>query len=410
MATALEGVGVLDFTRVLSGPYCTMMLGDMGADVIKIEEPTKGDEQRTLVVYRRPEDEDFFYPMNRNKRSVAVDLKAEEGKQIIYDLVRHVDVVVENFSPGVTERLGIDYPRLSELNPGIVYCSISGFGQTGPYRDRKAYDGIVQAMAGAMSVTGFEDGPPTRFALMVGDISSAFVAAFAILSAYVHRLRTGDGQYIDVSMLDSLISMWSTSAAQFLATGKVPVRHGNEMPQRCPCNCYATGDGRHLEIIANTPVLYPRLCEALGMPDLARDPRFDTMAKRIANRKELNAIIQDKLVEKPVDEWVEILAAAGVPSGKVNNLDEVFSDPHVLAREMLQFVEHPVSGPIRQIGLPYKLSGTPGAIRRHPPLLGQHTEEVLSTLLGYEAERIVQLVRKGVVRCPAAPLGPAGDS
>lgn len=399
MPPPLDGVRVLDFTRVLAGPFCTLMLGDMGADVIKIEEPTRGDEQRTLVVYRRPEDEDFFYPYNRNKRSVAVNLKEPEGKKIIYDLAARVDAVVENFAPGVVARLGVDYESLSAINPSLVYCSISGFGQSGPYRDRKAYDSIIQAMGGTMSNTGFEGGPPMRWGLMAADLTGAMVSAYSIVSALFHRQRTGEGQYLDIAMLDSLVTLWTTQAAEFLATGRLPRRWGNELYQRVPANCYPAGDGRYLQIVANTPHLFQRLCELLGMPEAAADPDIDTMPKRIKNREKVNSLIIEKLKGKPAGEWEKILSEGGIPCGRVNNLQEVITDPQLLHREMIQTLDHPVSGKIRQFGIPYKMSKTPGTIRRPPPLLGQHTEEVLSELLEYDAGRIARLAQEGIIRC-----------
>lgn len=403
MATALHGVRVLDFTRVVAGPYCTLLMGDLGADVIKIEEPTKGDELRTLVVYRRPEDEDFFYTMNRNKRSVAVDLKTEEGREIAYGLAARVDVAVENFRPGVAARLGIDHERLRAINPSLVYCSISGFGQTGPYRERAAYDSVIQAMSGSMGVTGPEEGPPMRTGLLMGDLAAAWLATVSILAAVIHSRRTGEGQYIDVAILDSAIAMWGTGAAQYLATGKIPRKMGNERTQRVPSNCYQAGDGRYIQIVANTPPLWKRLCGLVGMPEILSDPRYDTMAKRIENRKEVNALVEEMLRAKSASEWQSILGEGGVPCGRVNNLDEVFADPQVVAREMLQTIEHPVSGPIRLIGFPPRLSGTPAEVRMPPPLLGQHTEEVLSQLLDFGSDRLEELEQKGIIRRRRAP-------
>ncbi len=399
MAMPLDGVKVLDLTRVLAGPFCTMMLADMGADVVKVEEPTKGDEQRSTIHYRRTVDHDFFYPYNRNKRSVAVNLKKPEGKEIIYGLAAKADVAVENFAPGVVKRLGIDYETLSGINPSLVYCSISGFGQTGPYRDRKAYDGIIQAMSGVMTATGFEDGPPLRFGLMVADVTGAMMAAYAIMNALYYRERTGRGQYLDVAMMDSLLTMWTTQAAEYFSVGRNTRRMGNELFHRVPSSCYKAGDGRYLQLVASTQRLWEMLTQLLGIPEAASDPDMNSQPARLKNREKVNALVTERLKVKSAAEWVEYLSEGGIPCGLVQTLDEVVADPQVIHREMVTTLDHPVSGKIRQFGIAPKLSKTPGQIRMSPPLLGQHTAEVLSELLGYDGDRIAAMERDDAIRC-----------
>jgi len=376
-----------------------MMLADMGADVVKVEEPVKGDEQRSTIHYRRTVDEDFFYPYNRNKRSIAINLKKPEGKEIVYGLAAKADVAVENFAPGVVKRLGLDYETLSGINPSLVYCSISGFGQTGPYRDRKAYDSIIQAMSGVMNATGFEDGPPMRFGLMVADVTGAMMAAYTIMNALFHRERTGEGQYLDVAMMDSLLAMWTTQAAEYFSVGRNTRRMGNELFHRVPSTCYKAGDGRWLQIVASTQKLWERLTELLGVPEAASDPEMNSQPARLKNRERTNGLVTQCLQAKSADEWAKYLGEGGIPCGLVKTLDEVVTDPQVVHREMVQTIEHPVSGPIRQFGIAPKLGKTPGQIRRPPPLLGQHTEELLGELLGYDSNRIAALERDGVIRC-----------
>ncbi len=407
---ALEGIRVLDLTRVISGPYCTLMLADMGADVIKIEEPTKGDEERHLHSAGRLEYEDFFYILNRNKRSVGVNLKAEEGKRIIYDLASRVHVVVENFAPGVATRLGIDYERLSQINPSLVYTSVSGFGQDGPYRDRKAYDTVIQALAGLTSVTGHQGADPARCGIFIADVGAGMTAAFSTLSALFYAQRTGRGQHVDIAMLDSLLAMWTSSAAEYLFTGIVPKPWGTEIPHRVPSGSYRTSDGRFILIVANTPSLWQQLCDLLGMPEVATDPRFDTPQKRIQDRHTVNALIEQKTKQKTLAEWEAILGAGGIPYGRVNTLDETLSDPQVLHRNMITSMEHPVAGTIPQIGSPYRMSVTPGRIRTPAPLLGQHTEEVLVDFLGYNRAYVASLLEKRVISRTQLPKGADGEA
>ena len=392
---SLTGVRVLDFSRVLAGPYCSMMLAELGADVIKVEEPRGGDESREWPPFIQGQS-GYFFSVNRSKRSIAIDLKKEEGKRIVRELAGRSDVVVENFAPGVTGRLGIDYATLAAVKPDLIYCSISGFGQTGPYRDRKAYDPILQAMSGIMSVTGSRDGDPVKCGVAVTDVASAIFAAFAISTSLYRRERTGRGQYIDLGMLDTGLSMMTFLGAIYLCGGEVPGLFGSENPTRVPSANYLTGDGRYVHVVINDRQ-WPKFCELLGMAELAADPAFATNKVRVANRDRVNAAIADRMKARTADEWIRSFDAEGLPIGPVNSLDRILNDPHVLAREMVQSFEHPLAGVVKAIDMPYRFAEAGTHPRGAPPLLGEHTEEILEGLLGYSAEEAARLRAAGVV-------------
>lgn len=394
----LEGIKVLDFSRIVAGPYCSMLLGDLGAEIIKVEQPGVGDDLRVSVRYegRGEKDEDYFYPINRNKKSITLNLKHPKGREIALELVKQVDVVLENFSPGVMERLGLNYEVVKEYNPQVIYCSISGFGQTGPDRNRRAYDGVIQATSGIMSVTGEKDRPPVRVGILIGDMSSAVYAAFAIVSALLYRNRTGEGQMIDISMVDCLVSMAAPTFAQYLANGKIPERVGSENPNRVPSAVYRTKNGVYILITASEET-WRKICSVLGMEEYVDDPRFAKNKDRVNNREELNRIMQEKLLAKDGEDWYQELLKEGVPCALVNTADKVFSDPHILARDMLWTLEHPVSGKIKVVGSPLKFSKMTVTRKDPPPLLGQHTEEILGSYLGLSHEVIEGLRKEGVV-------------
>ncbi|HEX2923462.1 MAG TPA: CoA transferase, partial [Chloroflexota bacterium] len=303
-AMSLTGVRVLDFSRVLAGPYCTMMLAELGADVIKVEDPRGGDEAREWPPFVEGQS-GYFFSVNRSKRSIALNLKAGESRRIVRDLAERSDVVVENFAPGVTSRLGIDYGTLSAANPHLVYCSISGFGQTGPYRDKRAYDPILQAMSGIMSVTGSRGGEPVKCGVAVTDVASAVFAAFAIAASLYRREKTGRGQYIDLSMLDTGLSMMTFMGAMYLCAGEVPTTYGSENPTRVPSANYRTSDGRWVHVVINDRQ-WPRFCELLGVPDLATDPDFANNRVRVANRERVNAKIEERMRTRTAEEWIEL--------------------------------------------------------------------------------------------------------
>jgi formyl-CoA transferase len=375
--SALAGVRVLELTQVMAGPFCGQVLADMGADVIKVEPPDGGDQsRRSLGFAMRGEDTAAFLAVNRNKRSAAIDLKDPEQRERFYRLVKTADVLIENYRPGVTARLGVDYETLSELNPRLIYASISGFGQTGPYAMRPGFDLIAQGLAGVMSVTGEPGGEPVKCGIPISDLSSGLFCAVAILSAYVARERTGRGQRIDTSLFEGALALSIWETAELWATGRTPEPLGSAHRLTAPYQALRTRDG-HITVGGNNQRLWARTCAAVGREDLVEDPRFATNADRMANRAELVAELESALAARDTDDWVATLEAAGVPVGPIHDYRQVFEDPHTLAREMMVEVEHPVEGTLKALGIPVKLSDTPGAVRRAAPLLGEHTEEVL---------------------------------
>jgi crotonobetainyl-CoA:carnitine CoA-transferase CaiB-like acyl-CoA transferase len=367
--SALEGLRVLELTQVMAGPFCGQVLGDMGADVVKIE-PPGGDSTRESLGTAA------FLAVNRNKRSVALDLKSPEHQAVLHRLVRDADVLLENHRPGVAARLGADWETLSELNPRLIYASVSGFGQTGPYAQRPGYDLIAQGLSGVMSVTGEPGGEPVKCGIPIGDLSAALFCAVAILSAVVARERTGRGQRIDTSLFEGALALSVWETAELWGTGRVPQALGSAHRLLAPYQALRTADG-HLTVGGNTQPLWERLCEAIGRPGLASDARFATNDDRMAHRAELVAELESALAARSTGEWVSVLIEAGVPCGPIHDYRQVFEDEHTQAREMEVRLEHPVEGEIRALGIPVKLSDTPGAIRRPAPLLGEHTAEVL---------------------------------
>jgi crotonobetainyl-CoA:carnitine CoA-transferase CaiB-like acyl-CoA transferase len=377
-ALALDGLRVIDLTSHLSGPYCSMLLADQGADVIKVERPGDGDDARRMPPFVKGQSSPFML-WNRNKRSIALDLKQESGRDICRDLARGADVFIENFKPGTATRLGLGFDALAALNPRLVYCSISGFGQTGPYSDRPGFDLMVQAMSGIMSVNGPEDGPPHRLPLAICDIGAGMFAAIGILAALQARMRTKRGQHVDTSLYEAGISFGLYEAAHVFATGERPARLGQAHRGGAPYQVFRTADG-WVTVGPNTQPLWRKFCAAIGRPELVQDARFKDNPSRVANRPALAALLQDVLAQKSTTYWVDLLTAAGVPVGPVKTYDEVFIDPQATAREMVAEIDHPAAGVMRTLGIPVKLSETPGALRRPAPLLGEHTEEVLAEL------------------------------
>jgi crotonobetainyl-CoA:carnitine CoA-transferase CaiB-like acyl-CoA transferase len=375
---ALDGLRVIDLTSHLSGPYCSMLLADQGADVIKVERPEDGDDARRMPPFVNGQSSPFML-WNRNKRSIALDLKQERDRDICRDLARGADIFIENFKPGTAARLGLGYDALAALNPRLVYGSISGFGQTGPYSERPGFDLMVQAMSGIMSVNGPEDGPPHRLPLAICDIGAGMFAAIGILAALQARARTGRGQHVDTSLYEAGISFGLYEAAHVFATGERPARLGQAHRGGAPYQVFRSNDG-WVTIGPNTQPLWRKFCAALGRPELAQDVRFKDNPSRVANRPALAALLQEVLGQKPTAYWVDLLNTAGVPVGPVQTYDEVFVDPQAVAREMVANIDHPAAGPMRTLGIPVKLSETPGALRRPAPLLGEHTEEVLAEL------------------------------
>ncbi|MBF4691891.1 CaiB/BaiF CoA transferase family protein [Fusibacter ferrireducens] len=389
MKQALEGLKILDMTRVLAGPYCTMVLADLGADVIKIEAPKKGDDSRQFGPYVNGESA-YFMSINRNKRSMTLDLKNPEAKTIFFELIKNVDIVVENFRPGTMEKLGFGYDVLKEVNPRLIYAASSGFGHTGPYSKRPAYDGVVQAMGGIMSITGQLGGKPTRVGPSVGDITAGLFTAIGILAAVNHLKDTGEGQKIDVSMLDCQVAILENALARYFATGISPKPAGNKHASIVPFEPFETSDGE-IMIAAGNDNLWKKFCIEIGQEALADDEKFATNPQRNAHYDELKTILSEILKTKSTADWYANLTKAGVPCGPINNIEMVTKDEQVIQREMVVEVEHSVAGTTHIPGVPIKMSKTPGSIKKAAPILGEDTYEILKELLNYSDEKIDQL-------------------
>lgn len=401
---ALSGVTVLDLTRVLAGPYCTQLLGDLGADVIKIERPGAGDDTRRFAppFMSGPDGADtsesaYFMSANRNKRSVEVDLTNEEGQALVREIALKADVLVENFKTGNLARYGLGYDDLKDANPKLVYCSITGFGQTGPYASRPGYDFLVQGMGGIMSITGEPDREPQKVGVPIADIMSGMFAAVAVNGALRHAAVTGQGQYIDIGMLDTQVAWLVNQGMNFLHSGQAE-RLGNAHPNIVPYQVFETADG-HIVVAVGNDNQFRTFTGILGEPDLADNPTFATNDSRVRNRTEVVGHIQAIMKQKPSAHWLTELEANKIGCGPINTLDQVFDDPHVKAREMVVNVPHPLAGPdgATLIASPLRLSETPVAYRHHPPLLGQHTDEVLREVVGYDDDRIAALRESGAI-------------
>ena len=393
---ALEGIRVLDLTRALAGPFCTLMLGDQGADVIKIELPGAGDDTRHWGPPFIEGESAYFLSINRNKRSLTLNFKEQEAREIFLKLAADADVIVENFTPGVMSRFGLDYETIKETNPRVVFCSISGFGQDGPYRTRPAYDQIMQGLTGMMSVTGDPGGDPQKVGVAIADIGAGMWAAYAVTTALFHREQSGEGQYIDVAMMDAHVAWLTYQAGGFFATGKAPKRVGNAHPSLVPYQAFMCRDGRYLNVAVGSDRLWERFCQAIDRPDLREHPDYATNGDRVQNRATLVPLLQELFLTRPVDDWAQDLHAASIPCGPINDVAEVFADPQLLHREMRVEMAHPTLGTIKQTGIPIKFSQTPGGLDRPPPLLGEHNAEILSKL-GYSDSEIQRLADQSVI-------------
>ena len=378
---ALEGIRVLDLTRALAGPFCTLMLGDNGADVIKIEIPNTGDDTRHWGPPFIQDESAYFLSINRNKRSLTLNLRDPDAKEVFLKLAKNADAIVENFTPGVMGRFGLDYNSIKNVNPSIIYCSISGFGQDGPYKDRPAYDQIMQGVSGLMSITGEPDGEPQKIGLAVPDIGSGMRGAFAIMAALNHRQRSGAGQYIDISMMDAQISWLTYQAAYFFAYGEAPKRLGAAHPTLVPYQGFMCQDGKYINVAVGSERIWERFCQAMNLMHMWDDPLYAINSDRVNQRGKIVPLLQEIFLTRPVAEWVDDLQSANVPCGPIN---------------MLQEINHPTLGSIKQTGLPIKFSETPGGLDRHPPLLGEHNHEILEEL-GYSGQEIKQLEEKSVI-------------
>jgi crotonobetainyl-CoA:carnitine CoA-transferase CaiB-like acyl-CoA transferase len=393
----LEGVVVVDLTRVLAGPYCTMMLGDLGAEVIKVEEPGRGDDTRGWgPPFTSSGQSAYFLAANRNKRSVTLNLKEAQGRELLRRLIRQGDVLVDNFKAGTLEGWSLDYETLQSLRPGLIACSITGYGQTGPYRDRPGYDFMVQAMGGFMSVTGPADGEPVRAGIAIADLAAGMFAASAVLAALFARERTGRGQRIDLSLLDSQVALMSYVASNYLVSGERPQRFGNGHPNIVPYQSFRARDG-HFAFAAGNDGQWRRFCQAVGRPEWSEDPRFATNPERVRNRAQLVGLLEGLFAEQPARAWMDLCTSIGIPSAPINGMDQVFDDPQVRARGLRQEVVHPTAGSVPQVGSPLFIPTAPVEIRRAPPLLGEHTDEVLVEMLGCDPDQVTGWRRQGVV-------------
>ncbi len=399
----LEGIRILDLTRALAGPYCTMMLGDLGADVIKVERPGRGDESRGWgppfvgdPYGPYPGESAYFIAANRNKRSITVNLKSPEGQEIVRRLAASSDAFVENYRTGVLDRMGLGYDDLYATNPRLVYCSISGYGRTGPYAERPGYDFVIQAEGGFMGITGPEEGPPYRVGVPIVDIATGMFAATAILAALRARDLTGQGQQVDMSLLDSQVALLTNVASNHLIGDQEHRRLGNAHPNITPYEAFRARD-RWFALAAANERQWAILCDAIGQPDLKDDPRFSDNNSRVANRAALRQLLDEAFLTRDADEWLARFQEAGLPCGPINSIPDVFAHPQAEARELVLEAEHPTAGTVRFPGFPYKLSQTPAEVRRPPPRLGQHTAEVLVKLLGYSTEDVVAFQNSDIV-------------
>lgn len=401
--SSLKDIRVLDISRALAGPYCCMMLGDFGADVIKVELPERGDESRNwgppfvgdpYEVY--PGESTYFMAVNRNKRSITVNLKCSEGQDIIKHIASESDVLVENYRTGTLDKMGLGYEELRDLNERLIYCSISGYGRTGPYAKKPGYDFIIQGEGGIMGVTGPEEGPPYRVGISIIDITTGIFASTAILAALHARELTGKGQLIDISLLDTSIALLANVASNYLVGGAEPSRMGNAHLSIAPYEVFRARD-RWFTLGAANARQWERLCEVIGQPELKDDPRFMANKDRVTNRAALAKILNDAFSKRDANEWLIKLQEADIPSGLINTIQDVFNHPQADVRGFRVEAEHPTAGLVDLPGFPYKMSLTPTKLHRPPPLLGEHTEEVLIELLGYSAEQVAQLKKRKVI-------------
>jgi formyl-CoA transferase len=376
----LEGIRVLEVSQVMAGPFACMLLGDLGADVIKIEPPEGGDQTRRSMGFTMKGSDSYgFLNMNRNKRSITRDLKAEGDREIFFRLAETADVILENYRPGVMKKLGIDYERVRAINPGIIYASISGFGQSGPWSQRPGFDLIAQAASGIMSITGHPDAPPAKSGVPVTDIGCSLFTVYAILSAYIGRQQTGEGQFIDASLYEAGLAFAIWDISEYWGTGRVPERIGTANRMAAPYQAVAAADGWFV-FGANNQRLWERLCRVIERPDLEQHPDYATNALRMANREALVVTLEQVFRTRPKDEWVAVLLEAGIPAGPINDYREALENPHSEARQDVMEIDHPIEGRVRSIGFPVKLHGTPQKVRRHPPLLGEHRDEILAEI------------------------------
>ncbi len=395
----LDDLFVVDLSRILSGPVCTMILADMGAEVVKIEPPPGGDDSRQWGPPFIGGISTYFLSVNRNKKSVGLNLKTAEGCKILWSLIERADIFIENFRPGVLDKLGFGYDAVSKANPRAVYCSISGFGHTGPYRDRPGYDVIAQGESGMMDLTGYPDGPPAKLGASLADVVAGLYAVQGILLALLARHRTGKGQFVDVSLLDGMVSTLTYQALIYLSTGRSPKRMGTRHPSIVPYECFHAKDG-YINIGVTNQKQWENFCRILGFQDLAADPRFATMKARLENYDQLRPMIDGVLSRMTRAEITTKMDEAGIPAGPINTVGEILEDPQLQAREMVVELTHPEYGPLRVLGIPIKLSASPGVVENAPPRFGEHSRRILA-VLGYGEEEITKLISNGTICSPS---------
>lgn len=396
MTGPLSGIRVLDLSRVLAGPYCTMVLGDLGADIIKVERPGTGDDTRAWGPPWAGGESAYYLSVNRNKRSITLDIKHPDAQQIIRDLAAESDIVVENYKLGTLERLGIGYAQLSEINPRLIWATISGYGPDGPFADRPGYDFVAQGEAGIMAITGEADGDPMKVGVAIVDVTTGLYTAVAVLAALRERDSSGFGQRVDSNLMSSAVAWLVNVGSNHLISGNPAKRYGNAHANIVPYQVFKARD-QHITVAVGNDPQFRALCQILGIPEYGTDPRFSTNPVRVENREILVAKIQEIIETRDAQELLDQITAAGIPSGPINSVEQVFTHPQVLARNMVVEAEHPTAGSVRMAGIPFELSRTPATVRNAPPLLGEHTADILADVLGKSAEDITTLREKGVL-------------
>ena len=397
MPGPLEGIRVVDLSRVVVGPYCTMVLGDMGADVIKIEIPGKGDETRMWGPPFAGGESAYYISLNKDKRSLTLNFKKEKGKAVLRQLIAQSDVLVENYRLGTLEKLGFGYESVKEINPRLIYCSITGYGNTGPMSHVAGVDIVVAAEAGLIGITGEKDRPPSKVGVAITDILTALFAQGAIANALYRREKTGRGQKIDLSLFESQVATLFNLSSTYLISGEIPQRMGLAHATIVPYQGFKTKDEEYILVAVTSEKMWEDFCHLMGIPEFIHDPRFDVNKKRVINRDKLIPMLEEKIAARDSDEWLSAFKKVNIPCGRVNTMDRVFNHPQIKPRNMVVEVKHPTADKIKLVGIPVKYSETPGSIRLPPPLLGQHTEEILSDLLGYSKEEIAAFRQEGIV-------------